>query len=70
MDLPSVDPNRLKEQMLKYGELVSNVVDIKSCLNKVEDVYNYRKATKVRFISQYYELYEDSKRPHHRKETL
>lgn len=70
MDLPSVDAERLQEQMLKYGEQVTNIVDIKSCLNKVEDVYNYRKATKVRFISQYYELYEDSKRPLHRKEAL
>ena len=70
MDLPIIDKTRLQDQMLKYGDQVTNVVDIKSCLNKVEDVYNYRKATKVRFISKYYELYEDTKRPLTRKETL
>lgn len=68
MDLPSVDSSRLKEQMLKYGDLVTNVLDIKTCLLKVEEAYNYRKATKVRFISQYYEIYEDSKRPLHKME--
>lgn len=69
MDLPNVDSIRLKEQMQKYGDLVTNVVDTKTCLAKVEEAYNYRKSTKVRFISQYYELYEDSRRPLYKEEA-
>ena len=63
MDLQCIDKRRLHEQMLKYGYLLSDIVDIKSCLLKVEEVYNYRKSVKVRFISQYYEKYEDTYRP-------
>lgn len=59
MDLPSVDKKRLQEQLFKYGYLMTDVVDNKSCLIKLEEVYNYKKATKVRFISNYYEIYED-----------
>ena len=59
MNLPSIDRKRLLEQMTKYGYLMTDVVDNKSCLAKFEEIYNYKKATKIRFISQYYEIYED-----------
>lgn len=60
MDLSNIDKKRLLEQMQKYGHLLVDVVDNKSCLSKIEEIYNYKKGTKVRFISQYYEIYEDS----------
>lgn len=60
MNLPIVDKKRLLEQMIKYGYLMTDVVDNKNCLNKFEEIYNYRKATKIRFISKYFEIYEDN----------
>lgn len=59
MDLPLVDKSRLEEQIIKYGLMMKDIVDMKGCLTQLEDIYNYRKATKVRFISLYFETYED-----------
>ena len=56
MELPIIDCVRLEEQVIKYGYLMTDVVDIKNCLNKLEDIYNYRRVNKVRFYSQYFEI--------------
>lgn len=68
MGLEGVEKDRLQEQIQKYGSIIiTDIVDNRGCLMKLEDVYNYHKATRVRFISEYYQIYEDSRRPKHLK---
>lgn len=59
MDLNIIDEDRLKEQLIKYGSMIQTVTNTKDALEKIEEVYNYKKKQKVRFVSAYQERFED-----------
>ena len=59
MDLNIIDEDRLKEQLIKYGSTIQTVTNTNDALEKIEEVYNYKKKQKVRFVSAYQERFED-----------
>lgn len=55
-----IDEERMLSQLEKYGsQLLNSVVDVKDAVEKLEEIYNYRKSTKVRFLSNYMENFID-----------
>lgn len=52
-----IDTQRLCEQFEKYGDNFKIDGDIKTALQDLNDLYNYRRTTKMYFIDKYREIY-------------
>lgn len=58
-----IDTNRMIEQFKSYSNVHSSYIgDVESCLDALQDIYNYRKRTQIRFKDQYITTMEEKRK--------
>lgn len=57
----AIDQARLEEQIKKYAHIVTTAVNHDEVLNKLEELYNYKRTVKNRFVSRFHEVYDDNR---------
>lgn len=56
--MDKIDTDRLYEQLEKYSYMIDEIVGKRDSLQKVEEIYNYKKRQKVYFVSDYREMFK------------